>query len=119
MTIHNHDLNKEDTELLAAYENGELRSVPDLDERKKELRAAVQDTSNKTRNINIRLSEKVLSRLKAKALEEGLPYQTLVSSILYKAASGYPVKDPVPHYPTFAIEPGPSGLQTVRRIPNE
>lgn len=40
-----------------------------------------------TRNINIRLSERDLFKLKAKAIEEGLPYQTLASSILHKATA--------------------------------
>ena len=38
----------------------------------------------KTRNVNIRISEAVLERLKQRSLEEGIPYQTLISSILHK-----------------------------------
>jgi predicted DNA binding CopG/RHH family protein len=56
-------------------------------ERKKELEQAAKNTLNKTRNINIRLSERDLYKLKSKAIEEGIPYQTLASSILHKSAA--------------------------------
>jgi predicted DNA binding CopG/RHH family protein len=59
--------------------------VPDLATRKRELQEIARNTLNKTRNINIRLTERDLYRLKAKAIEEGIPYQTLASSILHKA----------------------------------
>ncbi|HSX02582.1 MAG TPA: hypothetical protein VLI05_04710 [Candidatus Saccharimonadia bacterium] len=54
-------------------------------ERKKALQQYAKNTLNKTKNINIRLSERDLYRLRAKAIEEGIPYQTLASSILHKA----------------------------------
>jgi predicted DNA binding CopG/RHH family protein len=44
----------------------------------------VLDRMRKTRNINIRLSESVLEQLKRRSLEEGVPYQTLISSVLHK-----------------------------------
>jgi predicted DNA binding CopG/RHH family protein len=47
----------------------------------------VLDRIRKTRNINIRLSENVLERLKQRALDEGLPYQSLIASILHKYVS--------------------------------
>lgn len=42
------------------------------------------DRIRKTRNVNIRISEAVLDKLKQRSLEEGIPYQTLISSILHK-----------------------------------
>jgi len=69
-----------------AMENGSTRSDAGFEKRKKQLQAYAKNTLNKTRNINIRLSERDLYKLKAKAIEEGLPYQTLASSILHKAA---------------------------------
>ncbi|MGC1177178.1 MAG: hypothetical protein WA843_03850 [Candidatus Saccharimonadales bacterium] len=71
----------------AALENGSLKSTPDFEKRKKELQRIAKNTLNKTRNINIRLSERDLYRLKAKAIEEGIPYQTLASSILHKSTA--------------------------------
>jgi len=70
-----------------ALENGELKSVPNFEKRKKELQQIAKNTLNKTRNINIRLSERDLYKLKAKAVEEGIPYQTLASSILHKSTA--------------------------------
>lgn len=79
---------KEELEAIEdAIENGTIKSVPDFEKRKKELQQIAKNTLNKTRNINIRLSERDLYRLKAKAIEEGIPYQTLASSILHKATT--------------------------------
>lgn len=51
------------------------------------LQEAARNTLNKTKNINLRLSEKVVVKLKAKAAKEGIPYQTLASSVLHKFAN--------------------------------
>ncbi len=80
-----YELTKEEQEILNAVEKGEFVSVPNLEKEKKRFREIARNTLNKTRNINIRLSERDLARLKRKAAEEGLPYQTLASSILHKA----------------------------------
>lgn len=82
-----YELTKEEQEILDAYEKGELKSVPNLEEEKEYFRQVARNTLNKTRNINIRLSERDLMRLKRKAAEEGIPYQTLASSILHKATA--------------------------------
>ncbi len=81
------DLSKEEQAELQAIENGEYVSVDDVAGAKIEAVAAARQTLNKTRNINIRLSERDLYKLKAKAIEEGIPYQTLASSILHKSAA--------------------------------
>jgi predicted DNA binding CopG/RHH family protein len=85
-----HDLDTEEQqeldEIEAALENGTLKSVSDLEKAKAQAMESAKATLNKTRNINIRLSERDLYKLKAKAIEEGIPYQTLASSILHKAA---------------------------------
>lgn len=85
--IQPYDLTDEEQEILDTYEKGEYVSVPDLEKRKQELQEAVKNTLDKKRNINIRLSERDLHRLKVKAIEEGIPYQTLATSILHKAVS--------------------------------
>lgn len=79
-----YELDKEEQEILDAYERGEFKSVGDLAKRKKLLQKYARNTLNKTRNINIRLTERDLFKLKAKAAREGIPYQTLVSSILHR-----------------------------------
>lgn len=82
-----YDLDPEEKEILEAFERGEFAEVPNIDEAKKKAEASARATLNKTRNINIRLSERDLYKLKRKAIEEGIPYQTLASSILHKAAA--------------------------------
>lgn len=82
-----YQLDSEEEEILKAFEEGKLVRVKNFDEEKKLLQEAARSTLNKTRNINIRLSEKDLHKLKAKAAREGIPYQTLASSILHKVAS--------------------------------
>lgn len=65
--------------------------VPLSDQQKKELQASARYTLEllkKKKNINIRIQEITLRKLKAKAAAEGLPYQTLVGSILHKYAHG-------------------------------
>lgn len=88
----NHLNDEEQTELEEmekALDQGELRRLfgPELDKERKRLAQIARNTLNKTRNINIRLTERDLYRLKAKATEEGIPYQTLASSILHKATA--------------------------------
>ena len=81
------DLDAEERALYEAVENGELVPVANQEEEKAKAMAAAKATLNKTRNINIRLSERDLYKLKAKAVEEGIPYQTLASSILHKSTT--------------------------------
>jgi predicted DNA binding CopG/RHH family protein len=91
MNYYDFELDKEEQaeieEIEAALEAGTLESVPDLEKRKKELQQIARASLNKTKNINIRLTERDLHRLKVKAAKEGLPYQTLASSILHKATA--------------------------------
>ena len=81
------ELDKEEQEMLDSIERGEWVSVKNFAKVKKELMAAARHTLNKTKNINIRLSERDLHKLKARAVREGIPYQTLAASILHRSAS--------------------------------
>jgi len=76
-------LDADEKDILNAYDEGELVSGASKGDIKK-YREYAEYTLEKTRNINIRLSEKTLLGIKRKAVEEGIPYQTLVSSILHK-----------------------------------
>lgn len=82
-----YELDKEEQELLDSVERGEWKPVKNLAKVKKELMLAARNTLNKTRNINIRLSERDVHKLKAKAVRDGLPYQTLASSVLHRLAN--------------------------------
>ncbi|OGY91418.1 MAG: hypothetical protein A3H70_00125 [Candidatus Komeilibacteria bacterium RIFCSPLOWO2_02_FULL_48_11] len=79
-----YELDKEEEEILKAYEKGEFKSVKNLEKEKKRYQQIAQATLNKTRNINIRLSERDLQKIKVKAMERGLPYQTLVASVVHQ-----------------------------------
>ena len=81
------DLSEEERAEFEAIENGEFVEVSNFEDEKLKAEASAKATLNKTRNINIRLSERDLYKLKAKAIDEGIPYQTLASSILHKAAT--------------------------------
>ncbi len=74
-------------ELLADYEAGSLRSVATKSELAK-LKAAARATATKDRRVNIRLSSGDLQDIQARALQEGMPYQTLIASILHKYVTG-------------------------------
>ena len=80
-------LSKEEKALLDAVEAGEFESV--LSEaRKKELEAIASNTFKKDKRINIRISNRDLTAIQSRASEEGIPYQTFVSSIIHKYISG-------------------------------
>ena len=80
-------LDQEEQELLDAFEAGEFESVL-TDERKSLLAQSAEDTFKKDKRINIRISSRDLTALQRRALEEGLPYQSLVASVLHKYVSG-------------------------------
>ena len=84
-----YDLSKEEEELLQSLDEGELVSVKET-ERTTEiarLQNIASNSLNRARNINIRLSERDLQKLKARAVEKGIPYQTLVASVLHQYSS--------------------------------
>jgi predicted DNA binding CopG/RHH family protein len=81
------ELDQEEQELLAEIERGEWKTVKNFAKHKKELMQIAKNTLNKTRNINIRLSERDLLKLKAKAAREGIPYQTLAASVIHRATT--------------------------------
>lgn len=74
-------------EVLSAFEKGSLKSVATKDELEK-FKAAARATAVKDRRVNIRLSSIDLNDIQVKALEEGMPYQTLIASVLHKYVSG-------------------------------
>ncbi|MCF7813756.1 MAG: antitoxin [Candidatus Cloacimonetes bacterium] len=81
-------LNKEEMEILQSIENGDWNRVKNLDNEKKKAKKYAEATFKKDKRINIRISEKDLASIQMKALEEGLPYQTLIASILHKYITG-------------------------------
>jgi len=84
-------LDKEEKDLLDSFEKGEWKSSSNLTDRKAELGDYARATIRKDKRLNIRISERDLKELQRIALREGLPYQTLISSILHKYVNGIPI----------------------------
>jgi predicted DNA binding CopG/RHH family protein len=84
----NNNLNSKERDILTSFENDEWVSDPGLDQRKKILRESAGYTIQKNKRVNIRISERDILEIKKRAGEEGLPYQTLISSILHKYVNG-------------------------------
>ena len=80
-------LTKEEKSLLVDFDNNEFRSVASKKEMER-VRAAARATAIKDRRVNIRLSSHDLESIQVRALQEGMPYQTLITSILHKYISG-------------------------------
>ena len=78
------ELNKEEKELLKNFESGDFESVKDLKKEVGRYQGFAKNTLNKTRNINIRLSDRDIQKIKAIAAQKGLPYQTMISSLLHQ-----------------------------------
>ena len=76
-----------ESEILQAYETGKLKSVATRAELAR-LKEAARATAIKDRRVNIRLSAGDLQDIQVRALEEGMPYQTLIASILHKYVTG-------------------------------
>lgn len=85
---------KQEKELSAAYESGELVSERPSQAEKDKFKAAAQATFVKDRRVNIRLASPDLMDIQARALEEGVPYQTLIASVLHKFVSGRLIEKP-------------------------
>jgi len=82
-------------DILSAFERNQLPSIATKAELAR-LKAAARATAIKDRRVNIRLSSGDLSDIQVKALEEGVPYQTLIASVLHKYVTGRLAEQPRP-----------------------
>ena len=78
----------EELEIVNYIESGKAKSIDNLEEEKALLKQIVKDNTQKKKQVNFRLLESDLEKLKTKALIEGIPYQTLLSSIIHKFLNG-------------------------------
>lgn len=79
-------INKEEKDIIESYNRDEWVSA--LDEKKAEIKEVAKNSTLKNKRINIRLTEKDYHDIQIKAMEEGVPYQTLISSIIHKYNKG-------------------------------
>ena len=81
-------LDQDETDLSTSYEAEEWTSVENLAEEAQRYRQYARETFRKDKRVNIRISSRDLHELQKRAIEEGIPYQTLIASILHKYVSG-------------------------------
>ncbi|OGT46057.1 MAG: hypothetical protein A3E82_08030 [Gammaproteobacteria bacterium RIFCSPHIGHO2_12_FULL_38_11] len=81
-------LTDEESDLLASFEKGEWQSVKNLKQEKLKAQKIAKNTLKKDARINIRMPSSDLMRIKKIAEDDGLPYQTLIASIIHKFISG-------------------------------
>ena len=81
------DIDAYELEILKAFESGQLKSIASKSELAK-FKAAARASAIKDKRVNIRLSSVDLTDIQVKAMEEGVPYQTLIASVLHKYVSG-------------------------------
>lgn len=84
----NEKLDRNEKDLLASYEEDEWQSVEGIEEEKERYQSIATATFAKDARVNIRISSKDLEAIQKRALEEGIPYQTLMASVLHKYVSG-------------------------------
>ncbi len=82
------ELDDEEREILEAFEKDELRSIVDKDAELEKHQQYAAATFKKDKRISIRISSRDLTALRKRALVEGLPYQTLIASVLHKYVDG-------------------------------
>ena len=80
----NYNLTPEELEIEAEFARGDIESVPATDADKAQWATMARYTLEKTKAINIRLSEKSLIKVKAAAAREGISYQTFIASLIHK-----------------------------------
>lgn len=81
-------LDQEEKEIVESYENDEWQPIPNLDDEMKKHIQYARNTTLKNKRINIRITERDYLSIKEKSTQEGLPYQSLISSIIHKYING-------------------------------
>ena len=82
------ELSMEEQDILERFERGELRSAAVAEQEIEAARLAARQTFNKTKRVNLRVTERDFKLAHSRAREEGIPYQTLLSSVIHKYLSG-------------------------------
>ena len=81
-------LSTEEKDILVSVESGDWRSIRDKEKESERYHVSARDTFRKDRRVNIRLAGRDLEAIQKRAMIEGVPYQTLIASILHKYAAG-------------------------------
>ena len=81
-------ISKKEKDILDAVEGGEWSTIPNFEQERKRYQECAEATFRKNKRLSIRISEKDFADIQKRALQEGVPYHTLISSVLHKFASG-------------------------------
>jgi len=81
-------IDQEEKDLMESIEKDEWEPVKKLDQEKEKAISAARNTLKKDKRINLRLTQKDYHQIQIKAIEEGIPYQTLISSLVHKYLNG-------------------------------
>ena len=81
-------LDEEERDLIESVERGEWKSVKNLSQEIKKHQQYARNTLRKDKRVNIRISSRDLEALQSKAVEDGIPYQTLMGSVLHRYVAG-------------------------------
>lgn len=88
MNIKQHKYTDEELELLDYIDNQNPDSVPDVEVEKERYKKIFMENATRRKQVNLRILERDLYKLKTKALVQGIPYQTLISSVLHQYVNG-------------------------------
>ena len=81
-------IDQEEKDLMESIEHDDWQPVKNFDKEREKAMTAARNTLKKDKRINLRLSQKDYHQIQIKAIEEGIPYQTLISSIVHKYLNG-------------------------------
>jgi predicted DNA binding CopG/RHH family protein len=81
-------LDKEEKDILEALERDEIKALTPSKKEIEEIKAMAENTLRKDRRVTIRLYDHDLKGIQKKALERGMPYQTLISSMIHQYVEG-------------------------------
>jgi len=81
-------IDQEEKDLIESIDRNEWQPVKNIDQERKKAIEAARNTLKKDKRINLRLSQKDYHQIQIKAIEEGIPYQTLISSLVHKYLNG-------------------------------
>ena len=87
-------LDKEEKDILDSFERGEWKQFKNFKAEVKKHQEYARKTLKKDKRVNIRISSKVLEEIQAVAVENGIPYQTLMASILHRYVHGSLIDKP-------------------------
>jgi predicted DNA binding CopG/RHH family protein len=81
-------LDEEEMEILDAFEEGKLKQIEMSEIEIEELQSAAKEALTKNSRISVRIPVQDLKKIKSRALESGIPYQTLITAVLHQYAEG-------------------------------